>query len=358
MNKILVLSNYPTGALLKDGMFQRVKAIDGELSEFQRVYLSVSLNKNWIGTHKKIDESVELYKLNIAVHFLFIIYLFCKSHTIYIHSVYNFYLLSFLPFQKKDATFDLHGTAPEETLFMGYPIWAKIYGKGEKIAFDKCSNFIYVSEEMKDYYIRKYPIAQSKKHFVKPIFPSNAFVSVSEDCVKNRKEKLGIKNEDVVFIYSGNLQKWQNVELMMDRISQVNDSHMFFIFLTGDIEGMKKMADAKFADNNIRYVIESVTPEELGEYYAVANYGFILRDEHILNQVASPTKLTEYLFYGLTPIVKFEKLGDAYRYGYDFVRYDADLSKLERIKSEKNREIAKMMLNKNRKESVCSIMKI
>lgn len=79
----------------------------------------------------------------------------------------------------------------------------------------------------------------------------------------------------------------------------------------------------------------------------LAHYGFILRDKHILNRVAAPTKMVEYLFFGIIPIVKYEEIGDVLKLGYEYISYKSDLSNLEPKKSKKNENIAMTLLNRN-----------
>ena len=121
----------------------------------------------------------------------------------------------------------------------------------------------------------------------------------------------------------------------------------FHIILTGNPEGIMDMLKKLPASKTFRYVVRSVAPTELCRYYSLAHYGYILRDEHVLNRVAAPTKLIEYLYYGIIPIVKYERIGDSFRLGYEHISYKDDLSKLIPHKSKKNREIALMMSSQN-----------
>jgi hypothetical protein len=57
----------------------------------------------------------------------------------------------------------------------------------------------------------------------------------------------------------------------------------------------------------------------LVHHYARADLGFVLRSESIVNRVACPTKLIEYMRFGIVPIVISPKIGDFEDYGYQFV---------------------------------------
>ena len=95
-----------------------------------------------------------------------------------------------------------------------------------------------------------------------------------------------------------------------------------------------------------RIELKSVAPEELAEYYESAHYGFILRDDNVINTVANPTKMIEYLQYGIVPIVKSPNIGDFATYGYDYITYDSPLSELKPVKSPKNREVAREIISR------------
>ena len=360
MKTIIVFSNYPIGELQKDGMFQRVKAIDTELTDAHRIYLSVSQTKFWKKSYYKISDDVELYRFNIFVHFFHVMRFIRNNKYFYIHSVHNFVSVCLFSFKHKILTLDLHGVVPQENLFLSPTfkgkIWSKIYACAERKAFKKCSNFIYVSEEMMKFYKSLYPFAKDKKHIVKPIYPKNVF-KVSDNAYDSKlKRELGILTDDTVFIYSGNTQRWQNVDLMIDFINKRSTRNSFFIILTGEKEKFKFMLEEKIVNKDVRYCLASVKPEELNSYYSISNYGFIIRDEHILNKVAAPTKLTEYLYYGIIPIVKYEQLGDAYLYNYEHVKYDDNDYIFTSRKSKKNKEVALAMFKASSKWQVSDIV--
>jgi hypothetical protein len=57
----------------------------------------------------------------------------------------------------------------------------------------------------------------------------------------------------------------------------------------------------------------------LAAEYSAADFGFIVRDKSPVNGVACPTKLIEYLCYGVIPIVELVEIGDFAAYGYEYV---------------------------------------
>ncbi len=106
---------------------------------------------------------------------------------------------------------------------------------------------------------------------------------------------------------------------MLDCIKNIGENdRYFFQILTGEVDKMKK----KFKEKNIKLDnvdIRGVKTNELAEYYEKAHYGFVLRDDISVNNVACPTKLVEYMNYGIIPIVLSSKIGDFERMKYDYV---------------------------------------
>ncbi len=356
MNKILIFARYPIGEKITEGMAQRIYSIDKEFSEWHRTYIEIGIRIFLKKQHETLENgNIDIFRINLILHFLFL-YKIIKGHThIYIHSVFNYFKLYSFNLSHHNVTLDIHGTVPEETAFEGNQKFAWILGIAEKKLFREVSNLICVSEEMKDYYIEKYPFCANKAFIIKPIYSKNAFSEVHQEKLSALKNELGIRDCDIVFIYSGNTQRWQNVGLTIQTMIKNTTTNHFHILLTGDVKGVEKIMSDLTPNKSFRYIIRSVKPSELSSYYSISHYGYILRDEHILNRVAAPTKLIEYLYYGIIPIVKYERIGDSYRLGYEYISYQNDLSKLLPKKSPKNKEIAITLSTRNSDKNICTI---
>lgn len=348
MKKILFFATYPIGDKIIDGMAQRIHSIDKEFSHWHRTYIEIGLKTFLKKEHEVLDDGhIDIYRVNLFLHVVFLYQIIKKHRHIYIHSLHNYFKIYCFSLRHHNVTLDIHGTVPEEMAFAGNRFFSSILSFTEKKLFKEASNFICVSEEMKDFYIEKYPSCSTKTFIIKPIFSYNSFAEVQPEKLLALKEQLGIQEDDVVFVYSGNTQRWQNVELTIQSMIENAVPNHFHILLTGNVSGVEKMVETVSPDHSFRYIIRSVAPSELSTYYSLAHYGYILRDEHVLNRVAAPTKLIEYLYYGIIPIVKYERIGDPFRLGYQYVNYQKDLSQLLPCKSEKNKEIALILSSRN-----------
>lgn len=60
--------------------------------------------------------------------------------------------------------------------------------------------------------------------------------------------------------------------------------------------------------------------EGLAQTYLRSDLGFVLRDDVAVNRVSCPTKLSEYLWFGVVPVVKSPAIGDFERLGFEYVK--------------------------------------
>lgn len=344
---ILFLSKYPeTAQDFQDGFYQRVINIDTLFETRKRTYLEVKLFGNWIKKHKIYDEKRVQIECNMFLHLFAILKVFSSADLVYIQSIYNLlYTFPFLKSFKKKYVLDLHGVVPEELQLLGNSIKSKIFQMVEKFVYKDLDTVIGVSNRLTEHYKGKYPNAKTK-YLVYSILPNNLQQITHVELADEGNSKI------VNFVYSGNLQQWQNIDLMLEQIKKINDvPNYFFQILTGDPEGMMK----KIVENNLNTKnidVRAVKPHELFEYYKKAHYGFVLRDDIIINNVACPTKLVEYMNYGIIPIVLSDQIGDFYDMNYERLSITGLTESLPTRKSEINIQIIKKIYDNNLKNRV------
>ena len=350
---ILFIATYPVAEKQKEGMFQRIKAIDTEFEAYNRTYLSISYTSHW-KKKETIYGNVKIIYVNWFLHFAHICKIIREKHYIYIHSLYNSKFIIGIPLKGKNITLDLHGSVPEELEYYDKKLKSLLYNEFERIACKYVTNLICVSYAMADYYKRKRKLDKKVNIVIKPIYPINS-ISQPEVCeVDSLRKSLNIKDTNIVFMYSGNLQKWQNFDLMMQCIKGMNNPNYRFIILTQEVEKANEFVSN--LPNSDSIIVKSVLPKDLSLYYTIAHYGFILRDDIILNRVAAPTKLIEYLSYGLIPIVKTINIGDSIKMGYEYISYQDELSNLTCRKSIINENIAKSVIKLNAENNIPHIL--
>ena len=142
------------------------------------------------------------------------------------------------------------------------------------------------------------------KFIVLPIFTKAAKRRIS----KSSEAKLTL-------VYSGGLQRYQNVDLMLDTIRKIQGQCRVKI-LTQKVRWFNQLT--KKAHLKITYV-KRVPSYEMPKEYEDCDMGFVLRENIVVNLVACPTKLVEYITYGIVPIVLSPKIGDFCELSYSYV---------------------------------------
>jgi hypothetical protein len=89
-----------------------------------------------------------------------------------------------------------------------------------------------------------------------------------------------------------------------------------FVFYSHEHEVIRKQISTDLLD---KVTLDFCEKERLAAEYSTADFGFIVRDDSPVNGVACPTKLIEYLCYGVIPIVELVEIGDFAEYGYEYV---------------------------------------
>lgn len=315
---ILIIGVIPTKKNEKDGMIQRELAIDSLLSDVNRIYVDRVRNSKISSCIKNLKKHIE-FKYNALDSFKnkcikvyhcldkIAFYKLCKkAKYIYCHSLY---MLDKLPEEyikefKNKIIIDIHGCAVEEVEFNGCDSSiVSNFQKLEQFAFNNVKALVAVSGSMIDFYKSKYPGIGT--HFIKlPIFSHNI------------SKKVASNSSRLKIVYSGGAQKWQNVDLMIDAISKIADKFDIQI-LSVDIDIFKEKLD-KY--NLIKKVeLKTVPYSEIKKEYVKADLGFVLRDDIIVNRVACPTKIIEYLAFGIIPVVVQPAIGDFDSLGYSYI---------------------------------------
>lgn len=332
------IAEYPNNETIKDGMMIRIKEIDSKYDSINRRYLDIGYFRNVRPAIREehLSDTLTIYHLNFFIHFFSIISKVKDAKSIYIHTIFNYAKVSLfvsLFFKDVNLAIDLHGVIPEELKFQGAKMQSLFYGFIEKIAIARANHLIYVTNSMKEHFGTKYKLEPNDKRDI--VLGVVSKIDAEES--NNKSIDLGFAKEDVVFIYSGGIQKWQNIHLMLETIKALTNVRYKFLFLTGSPDYMKSLIDVYNLTERI--TVLSVHPNELATYYLRANYGFVLRDDNVVNRVSNPTKLSEYLAFGIMPIVLSEHIGDYNKMGYEFIEYNNLNNEMLPVKSEKNKGV-------------------
>jgi len=358
MSYIAFVSTFPTEANMRDGYFRRVHNVDQVFREEERIHLDIRFGKNLVKRIVRQEDRMQVMHLNAVFHFFRILSVLRHSDLIYIHSIAKvpsiWFQLMILK-RRVPLVLDLHGVMVDELKLAGDHVRAWIFTRIEKFCFRWSRVTVSVSEVMKKHYADQYPGYTGEAL----VFPANAPDAeghpddpAAQDALR---QQLGFTADHVIFVYSGNCQKWQNIDLMMEIIQKHARNNYRFLILSGQKSKFEKLIRHYHIPAEYIRVL-SLSPDELWRYYQIAHYGFILRDDILVNRVANPTKLAEYLQHGIIPVVKLSQIGDYDQYLYENIEHQKLDNKMRPVKSEKNKEVAREINKKHGEATIRQII--
>lgn len=290
----------------KDGYFQRIRMVDRLVSDGWRVYVEP---QELVGRGSVIDRPEPRVlvirvlggRLKKAVLCTIAIALALRSRKIYFHSVLRmtnpgFGKLLRIPFMK--SVVDIHGVVPEEFRMHDDYHSAVKYEREEEYAFRFAKRVVVVSSAMKEYLAKKYRNHPAPEFIHFPMFPD--FVPY-----------MGPKGVDAgakpIAVYAGGLHKWQQPKKTLGAMI-ATDGMCSNYFLSPNPEMASELAAEIDAGNHIYF--GTMSHDELMRFYRKCDFGYVLREDNVVNNVACPTKIVEYLANGIIPVIDSGRIGD------------------------------------------------
>lgn len=166
-------------------------------------------------------------------------------------------------------------------------IWTLLEGFAMKFSWLN----IYVSERMRQYYTSRFKTSD-ENYFIMPCFNKE----LNEEAFHYPD-----KYTTPTFVYAGGLDKWQCIEQTLELYSLIEKSipDASITLLTKQ----KEQANELLEKHNIKNGrVDFVSLDRLDSELQKYKYGFIIREDHIVNNVSTPTKMNSYLANGLIPI--------------------------------------------------------
>jgi len=237
--------------------------------------------------------------------------------------VKDFFLLMLLKRNLKIINW-YQGIVPEEALLIKKSFFRKLYLEFfERFTLKKSMFNIFVSDAMKKHYDTKYKILINN-YFIMPCFNKQ----INEKSFTNKYIYPS-------FVYAGSMHEWQCIDRMLEIYSNIKKQlkNASLTILTNEIEQAKLKLIKNTLDGDVKYVTLHELDNELSKY----KYGFLVRDNIAVNQVATPTKLNTYMANGVIPI--FSNVIDYYNNletNYKIVLSNDDKDYMRIINFEKN----------------------
>ncbi|HEY8381981.1 MAG TPA: hypothetical protein VIL09_07525 [Microvirga sp.] len=313
----VVLSGFdPVTGDERDGYVQRVKAVDAALDPSTRVYVTVREEAAGAPEMRQLGERIWSY--HVAADDLAaepgLRALMQMSCGVYAHSIFTLQapsVLTSLAGRGGPLILDLHGAVPEEYAMRGSQRSAALFEAVEARAIALSDRLVCVSEAMAQHYAAKHDVSRAAQ-IVCPI------VSVGEAV-----DPYGRPYHDRPrAIYAGGTQPWQQVPKIVAAIAATQDE-VDAILMTPDVDGFARaLAERGLAPDGDRLTLRSASHQEVLAACATADFGFLLRQDTVVNRVACPTKLIEYLAAGVIPVLDSPAVGDFVELGMAYVPLD------------------------------------
>lgn len=211
------------------------------------------------------------------------------------------------------------GIVPEEIIYL-YPnsLWGRIkfllYRVIESYVLSNAALNLFVSNAMKKHYGKQYKY-QATNYLIIPCYNQNLCT-----CLENERYNKP------TFVFAGNLGRWQCIEKTLTLYKRIEEQlpNAFFSFLTPEIEEAQKLLKKHNIHN---YKLEHIQLSDFQKELQKHKYGFLIRDDLKLNNVATPTKMSSYMGNGIIPI--FSDVIDDFKSVFAKLKYKILIDKEE-----------------------------
>lgn len=307
-----------------DGYFQRINSVDQHvLKDYAKLYIENFPQASSPRIERKDDRHMVLYTgLYNPNNVNALKMLLSRSGIVYSHSLLRCMenelcsqVLRWLTGSHVKFVVDMHGAVPEEAALCDDWVGAQKYNRVEERLMAGADVMICVNHAMLEHFQKKYSYTMIKPApVVMPIYLDEA---VDVGIIDSKLSRTDYARPLVV--YAGGLHKWQNIPLMQDVMEEAGDRFRYDILVSDPAEFVRMYGARKKLSH---LEVRKLPPEEVFSVYRDCHYGFVLRDDIIVNNVACPTKLIEYIRFGVLPVIKTENIGDFARYGMASVSYE------------------------------------
>ena len=186
----------------------------------------------------------------------------------------------------------MQGVFPEEARLHFGSRWREaLWRVFEWVALPRMQGVVMVSRAMQLHFRTRYPRLKLQT-FVMPCVNAE----LVEACFR-----LPGKYTRPSFVYAGSLHRWQCLPetlAVFKKVKAVCADAQLSIF-TKDTDEARQLVAVMGLDD---VLVEQVALPELQNRLAAFKYGFVLRDDHVVNRVATPTKVSSYMAAGVIPV--------------------------------------------------------
>lgn len=209
---------------------------------------------------------------------------------------------AFRGFPNSRILYDNRGLAWEESLMshgssLIHRINRNVKRKALMRARLRCDMYNFVTAGMREYLLGQYGFDPELPY---TIIPTLYRAEPCDDAeLAEIRQRENIQPGDFVVSYVGSTAVWQSTKQLTDLIRQIGEAYgtvRFFILSNGTIPEL----DSLPGQIRERIVMKGVPHREMKYYLRLTDIGIVIRDNNVVNRVAAPTKIAEYLTSGVT----------------------------------------------------------
>lgn len=166
-----------------------------------------------------------------------------------------------------------------------------------------------VSKSLVEYWRENFDYPAQKAYVVVPCTLGKGFQQEFpvEERLNSLRQQYGFQPNDLVLVYAGSVAGWQSfakVDVLLLGMLDANPSVKVLFLSRIDLDALAIYR--QFPD---RVTKDWVSPQQVFEIMCAGDYGLLIREPTVTNQVAAPTKYAEYLACGLKILIS-PQVGD------------------------------------------------